>query len=383
MRALAIAFMVLCHFPIFLSAPDAGYTWVYFFSNHVVGDFAAPFFLFLVGLSQAVSQARLPPGAALLDLPRDRTMKRGALIVLCGFLFSLAVRGPHALFEWDVLTLIGTCVLAIRLLRGLPPAAFLGLAAALVLAAPPLRSHSGYVAQWGGSLDPVPGISGLLPGILVDPVDEYAGGGGLRSILTGFFLNGYFPVLPWMAFSLSGYGLGRLQQKADFSRRFDLALGAAGLVGLAAGAALALLGSAGPGLRAVDSYVAPLSFYPDSFPMFLFQLGLTLATFALLRRLCDRSPRETGLRRYLRRLSRYSLTIYVLHHILIFWPLWIMGWAAGSRTMFYEHLCSPLAAFIAGAAFLGSLAVLLERWDRARGRWSLEWILARATPKPG
>ena len=54
-RAIAIFLMVMCHFTIYITRPEGVFPNIYFFGDHILGDFPAAMFLFLVGVSLCLS----------------------------------------------------------------------------------------------------------------------------------------------------------------------------------------------------------------------------------------------------------------------------------------------------------------------------------------
>ncbi|MFA5161217.1 MAG: heparan-alpha-glucosaminide N-acetyltransferase domain-containing protein [Elusimicrobiales bacterium] len=372
MRALAIIFMVLCHFPIFLSSPASGWPGLYFFANHAVGDFAAPFFLFLVGMSQVVSSAGQSSGPRTLW--RDKAIVRGFSVFILGFGFSFVMQGPGAVFEWDILTLIGFSLIVMRLLTALPDRGFVLLAALAFAAAPPLRGMSGYLGQWGGEMSGASGLPSAISGWIADPANEYAPVFASGAIIKGFFVNGYFPVFPWIGFVFAGAAAGRRISGHDIkgqSRRL-MALG------VSLSAAACAVAAAAPKIAGADisaGYMTVFSFYPDTPAMAALQLGAALFCFGLLRRLYDGAGRVSSVwANYCRRISRYSLSVYIIHHALMFFPLNAAGWYYG--TDYHAGAMTTLSAFLLSVVLLLLLGFALPLWDRRDARYSFEWLLA-------
>lgn len=376
MRALAIAFMILCHFPIFLSPAEGQGIWLYFFSNHIVGDIAAPFFLFLVGTSQVLS-AKKAEATDSAHAGFKRVAVRGGLIFLIGILFLGVMHGFQAIVEWDILTLIGLSLIILYPCRRLPVQALLLICVAVYVVTPWLRGMTEYVLYWGGSLKMTPGISEYLPGILYDPLGDYHPVWGVSKIVSGLLLVGYFPVFPWIIFPLVGFVMGRRLASGRMASDAPFLL----IIGLQ----FCVLGLSGAYVSQrfahnspLDHFIAPLSFYPNSATMLFLQIGLTLITFTALWWFFDARSSDTAAPSgfwltYFRRLSRYSLTLYVLHHVLIFWPLWIVKWTTGKD--YFEQAMDSLPAFVLAVAILLILFPALSFWDRHKGRFSLEWLL--------
>lgn len=321
MRTTAIFFMVLCHSVIYWSWPDNNQAFVYFFANHIIGDFAAPLFLFLVGLSSHFSQ--------------KNSKQRGIIIFVLGLVFALLARGPHTVFDWDILPLIGCSLVVLGFVKKYPTWILCSMAICLISAAPFLRDSLGYLDSWGKSSMLAAGTPAILNGLVLDPLTDYQPHWTLVSILQGFLFQGYFPIFPWLALPLMGLCVGRyLQQKVLWA-----------LIGvLFVGSSLLL---------------TPWSFYPDNTGMLLLQLGFCLCLLFALRVI--QKPGISIL------FSRYSLTIYILHHFFLLWTSALLG---GLHLM-------PLTALYSGGLLLLALYGLCHQWDKIDGKYSFEWLLNR------
>ena len=85
-------------------------------------------------------------------------------------------------------------------------------------------------------------------------------------------------------------------------------------------------------------------------------LGITLLLLAWLHHSVDRNPRVLryeGVLGVVTVFSRYSFTVYVLHHVVHLWPLWIYGAFSGPEPTFYWRNAMPVwAAAVLGVVFL-------------------------------
>ncbi|PKN95885.1 MAG: hypothetical protein CVU43_23565 [Chloroflexi bacterium HGW-Chloroflexi-5] len=383
LRALAIIFMVLCHFPVNLSPVDGQYPWVYFFSNHIIGDFAAAIFLVLVGVSQVLSSSKTGYVPISAQFWKDRAIRRGVLIFVIGLIFSMLMRGWEAIFEWDILTLIGASLIVIRLLGRLPAFGFLLVGLIFISPSPFLREYSQYLQHWGNSMTTVPGINEILPGILYDPSGEYAPTWSIQEIVEGFFVEGYFPIFPWLFFPLFGVFLGKAsfmqsQEKSPDTRLHIVFMIAGGFALSIIGTVISFAARTKPPLSVVNEYISPFSFYPSTLSMQLLQLGMVLILFGILRACYDRGARESVWLTYCRRLSRYSLTVYVLHHAVMLWPMWLIGGIAeGPWDQFYAQAINEPLALSLSILVMILLGPALGVWDRVQGKFSLEWWLTK------
>lgn len=311
----------------------------------------------------------------------DRAIRRGIFIFFVGLIFSMSMRGWEAIFEWDILTLIGISLIVIRLLGRMPTFGILLVGLIFISPSPFLREYSQYMQHWGSSMTTVPGIHEVLPGILYDPIGEYVPTWSIQEIVEGFFIEGYFPIFPWLFFPLFGVFLGKTsfvqsQGKTPDARPHIIFMIAGGFILSVVGTVISFAARTKPPLSVVNEYISPFSFYPSTLSMQLLQLGMVLILFGLLRALYDRVNRESWWLTYCRRLSRYSLTVYVLHHALMLWPMWLVGGIAeGPWDQFYTRAINEPLALLLSILVMVLLGPALGVWDRVQGKFSLEWCL--------
>ena len=380
LRGFALIAMVLIHFVIYFGDEGAVNTWPYFILNDLLADFGAAGFLTMVGISQVLSAARTPDAGALFLF--KKAALRAVYIFAVGLLMLALTWGARHLWQWDILTLIGFATLVLYFCRFLPSWLILLLSAGVAVATPWLRSMIDPAAVWGAGFMPTPVISDYAPGLFVMLKGEIPIIWQWSAILRGFLLAGEFPVFPWIAFPLLGFVLGRRIVNQRY--RHDLPL----LVTV--GFLFAVLGGVGawlsrdqPGVTVVTGYLTPLSFYPDSFTMFCCQVGVTLVVFSGLYYWYDVRPNQdeqSGLLTTLyNRTSRFSLTFYFLHYLLIGWTLAIVFVLTGEFRIF--DLMGIWGSILAGLAVVIALELLLKVWEAHGGRYSLEWILAVLTAR--
>ena len=374
MRALALVGMVICHYPIFLSKGEGADAMLYFLSNHMLGDFGAAWFLFLVGISQVLSaQKQRADQPANTRLP----MILGGVIFVIGLLFLLIVQGSEELWDWDILTLIGTMTIVLLYCRRLPSSTLLAFCVAVLFVTPWLRSFIDMAPLYGGGFKNVPWISDFFPNFLFDPLKDYTGAPSVIGNTVGFFLTGQFPVLSWIIFPLIGFIVGRRLVEGRMSTDVPFLL-IIGPILLFTGISMAYAGSLTPPFEVTSGYLVPLCFYPLSFSMALLVLGFELIVYSLMWVIFDQGSdeaKEPGLfLRYCRQISKYSLTIYITHFALFFIPLRIVELATGKS---YLRDLMPTGTALAIAFVLVLLYYpLLKLWDKVGGKFSFEWMLA-------
>lgn len=332
LRMVAIFVMVFVHFSENLSGtllPIAG--------------LGAPLFVFLSGVSYQLWVAgQVARGRSDLEISRT-SIRRGLFVIGTGFLFNILVWLPEDTFIWDVLTFIGTALLILNVVRRLPPVIPVLMAAVAILLSPVLQRLANYPAYW------------------VNKYYEYDF--TLSDLLTGFLVAGYFPLLPWIAYSLIGYVTAAhlfTGGAATRDRWLPIAVLGGGLIGLSAAAL---------GLRAivpgVATRLAGWRMYPPSLEYVTMTIGMALLLLAVAHRALD--SRASGSRRgefltIAKTFSRYSLTIYVLHHLVHIWPLWITAALHGKEpTEYWMKAMSFPASMSLAVLFLGVSYTVL-RW---------------------
>ncbi len=369
--------MVLVHFMIYFGDSTAASTWLYFILSHLLGDWGAPCFLMMMSMSQVLSaDKRSDDPLPLLK----RALIRGGYIFLAGILMLALTWGPGKIWKWDILTLMGTMTVILFFCRFLPSWLILSLSLCVAVATPWLRADIDYASVWGGPFVQVPVNREYFPGILVDPVSEFSVIWKLQDILLGFLLTGEFPLLPWSLFPLVGFVLGRRIVNCRIQSDLPFLVIIGGLfVCLGLGGAYASLFR--PGSSVVGDFISPLSFYPDSFTMINFQMGMALIVFSGLYFFYDVRTKDPSRASFLVRLycrsSRFSLTFYFLHYLIIGWPLMIVAQITGRNAI--STLMGAYPALLAGLVGLAFLETLLFLWEKHGARYSLEWCLAAIT----
>jgi len=376
LRALALIGMVICHYPIFLSSGEGRDAMLYFFSNHLLGgDCAASWFVFLVGLSQVLSIKKRDTAQ---DKNVSRVIIRGMAIFVIGLLFLLVIQGYEELWDWDILTFIGATTIILLLCRKAPSWGLILFCSVVFFITPWLRSFIDIAPFYGGKFESVKWISDFIPNFIFDPVKDYDGGKTVLDNVIGFFLIGQFPLLPWIIFPVTGFVIGRrmTQNLLAADSPFILMIG---MMFTFMGLFTAYAGSIKSGFSVANDYITPLSFYPISFSLIMFLVGVVLILFIFLWHIYDANPDNTKTPGmfliYCRQISKYSLTIYVSHFALFFIPLRIIKLTTG--TYYLKEAMSTPAAFALAVLLMILYYPLLKLWDKAGGKYSFEWLLAK------
>ena len=370
MRSLAICTMMLIHFSENL-APAPKDLWLYRFFHFLSESIAAPFFAFLVGFSCFISVKNSGVSNESLILAQKRTFKRGVMVCLIGFLFGLTAWWNLYVFEWDILPLIGFSLIVLSLLLNSDERLHLVLALSVVFVSPLLQSWCHFFSAWEAN--------GLEYKEIVD----------FSYILLGFLVRGFFPVFPWVAYPLIGFACAKAVFKGVRAGNVAL-LGIVGFLSVMLGVALMVAAKSFHTGTLLDLYVTnwTISYakYPLTVSFFCFSIGLAMVSFSLLYFLFDTKAKDAvggAWRVAVERFSKYSLSIYVFHHCLHLWPLFILGWLRqGDKDAYYGELLSFPQAIV-----LGCLCVILchfgvKIWDAKGGKYGMEWMLKRSL-QPG
>ncbi len=380
LRGFALVCMVLVHFTYHYGNGEAAGTFIYFFFSDVLADWGAAAFLMMMGISQALSANRMKD----LDnrLLFRRALLRGGYLILTGLVMLLLAFGPGRMWRWDILTIMGFSTIVLFFCRFLPSWLLAVLSVGIAVLTPFARRAFNIASEWGGGFMPTPFISEFLPGLRIDPINDYSSVWHLGRIIKGFFLSGYFPVLPWVIFPAIGLIIGRRIVVGRLRRHLPVLL-LSGFLALCMGFALAFMGRSKPDISVVNDLVSPLCFYPDSFSMINIQFGVSVIVFGMMFYCYDiikKDKKRLGPgARLFTRTSNFSLTFYFLHYMLLNWPLLIICLFTGRY--FYNDLTGAPTALLCGAVAVALLEVLIYYWEKAGSKYSLEWTLAGLTAR--
>jgi uncharacterized membrane protein len=356
LRMVAIFVMVIVHFAENLSGVIVPIT-----------GLGAPIFIFLSGLSYRLWVYGLESKGTREEDISKRSIRRALFIIGTGFAFNLVVWLPEDLFNWDVLTFIGFSMLVLNGMRRLPVAIPILTAVLVVLISPILRVVLDYPAYWENHYFEYDLI--------------------LSDVFIGFVSTGYFPVFPWIAYSLGGLSTGvwvlkpirslNDSDKALLDKRITSRVIRVGLSLLAASGILLISRSYLPvpvGTRLLGGW----TMFPPSTEYVIATIGWALTAYGFMHLLVDRpieSPRMKGFLSVAKTFSRYSFTIYVLHHLVHLWPMWIYAIVQGEEPTLYWQKMMPLAYSIPFAfVFLIGCYFILRKLGPER-RWGIEgWM---------
>jgi uncharacterized membrane protein len=335
---LAVFFMILVHVLWHWGKPETWTTPIGEAISYAAGPTAAPVFAFLMGASfGAASRTTFGSMAArglwLVFLGYVLNLLRGVIPATLGFATGFIT--PEQVWPYDAWWLgttvdlhmmIGLSLVAAAALRtrGEPGWTWIGLAALLVLIAPPVRTFTAGTPLLDAPLTP---ILGHAP-------------------------NVYYAVIPWLAFPLGGAVFGRaMAQTRDRGRLFarGAALGAVLLV-----IGLALIVWQQPGFDVFTYWRMPLSFAVAIFGIILVWLALG-----------DLVTRVPAVDRHLGVVYAWSdrvIAMYFAHWIIVGWGVALVGF----RDLDLVPVLLAMAAAVVVTHHGSKLAAKLESswWER-------------------
>ena len=303
-----------------------------FGESMILGGFGAPLFLFLAGIAVSMSAGSKARRSGDPTAAARAVQQRGLQIFALAFVFRfqsyiLSHAPAWTMLKVDILNIMGPTMVAAAALwaLGRRPAGRVALFAAttvaVVLVTPPLR-HLGALSALPDSLEgylrPIPGLTN-------------------------------FTFFPWAAFVMAGAVVGVIldsARDAAADRRANLALGAAGLVMVAA--------------AYQASFLPPLdprsAFWTTSVSFFFLRLGLMVMALTLAW-LWEQRPAASVRWSPLQLMGRTSLFVYWIHVELVYGLL--------SHPL---HGVFPLAAAWAGfvifSLFMLAVAAVKDRLAR-------------------
>ncbi|MFA4835488.1 MAG: heparan-alpha-glucosaminide N-acetyltransferase domain-containing protein [Dehalococcoidia bacterium] len=261
----------------------------------IIGSIAAPLFILLSGFMVSVTSTRHSFRYYLLN--------RGAWIIGVGMLVDITVWQIYPAMSCEVLYLIGVSVPVAYLASKLRSGYRIALIAAIIGLSPVLRHLFGYTY--------FPGEFYLAGGKVMEVQ-------GQTGILNHWFVDGWFPLFPWLAFSLVGVEIGQWFKKTERGE-FDLRLILSGLLLTQIGVLSYFFAYPETFIRSIWSEF----FYPPTVQYVALALGVSILLLLLFLSMPRRGLSLFG---PLRTMGRVSLGLYFTHLCLIVYPVtWISG----------------------------------------------------------
>ncbi|NBO91205.1 MAG: DUF1624 domain-containing protein [Planctomycetia bacterium] len=347
LRTVAIVMMVLVHFMENLAG-----------SNWGVAGFGAPIFNFLVGVSYRVwldSQEKK-------DIPEETifriSLRRGLFLFVLGLAFNVFVWLPEDAFNWDVLTLIGTALLLLNFLRQIPTVISIVISLTAMVIGPFLREITDYPAYWTNGY--------------------FECDWTFSEIVMGYLSNGYFPIFPWIAYPLMGFVIASVLFEEESTEHQPTATTALiGIIMMLVTLLAVIIGPQTP-MSITKSVLRGWTMFPPSIEYVMGTLGMAIMAFSLCHRWIDRAITKepiSGLLSICTTLSKYSLSMYLFHHVVHIWPLWIYGAIYGTEPTQFWRNAMPMWPAIGLAVLCLVLGCALFRWMERTKRPGLESLM--------
>lgn len=344
-RAFAIVGMVIVNFKITMSAETDGPQWLRSFAAVFDGRAAATFVV-LAGIGASLgSRRQRESGSPEATRAAQLTLaKRAAFLFVIGWAFY-PVWPADILHYYGIYLAIGAMVLFSSNQR------LVVLAAAATVASLVFIVTFDPFANW--DLDDY----------------SYQGIGTFEGFIRNLFLDGFHPVLPWVAFYLFGMWLGRSDLRDSAWRRL-LVIRAAIIVIVAEAAAWIVLGPKGSDLSELDDQSWRWLFSVEPIPPLPLYLaaGAGTAVLVIVGSIWIGEHVSTRITEPLVSTGQLALTIYVAHVLIGMGTLEAMG-RLEDQTLGWAVLTS--------AAFSVAAIVAAWAWRRRFSRGPLEALMRR------
>ncbi len=265
-------------------------------SLRAIGSFAAPLFILVAGMM-------VGRGIELGHHGIGYFAKRGLLlIVIAGIVLDMLIWGVLPLLNMEVLYLIGLSLPVTALVYRLPSSLQLLIILAVFVATPLLQSHFGYKPGVFGYF--IPKNQESLAYVLND-LPRFLQSGYLKQI----FIDGWFPVFPWIGFALLGALIAKLRWTNNQQNQFStFTILIASILVTALGI---MIWINHPGSLHVRLGFSEL-FYPATSGYNLTAIGI----IALLFWIADKQP-NLRLWQPVKIIGQSALLLYILHWIIV------------------------------------------------------------------
>ena len=325
---------------------------------------AAPLFTLLAGVSyQAWLIVQRDRGFDDCTISK-RTVRRGLFLIGIGFAFNVFIWLPEDTFNWDVLTFIGSALIVLNFIRKVPIEALVFGIILVVVLSPALQGISDYYAYW---------MNGYFEYDFI-----------LSDVVLGYLVTGYFPIFPWIIFPVTGFILSPLlfssattpSHGLRSSRMLLLACLSMGCI------VVSLLLQQ---VTFLPSLICRRTMFPASSSYLLGAIGVSTFCLFVLHSIVDqkqdeknRSPAFEIFAIGFRVVSKHSLSIYLLHHVIHLWPLWLYGlMTAGEPTAHWQKFMPVIFSAIL-ALFFCALVVpaflIIDKYRVPTIESAMRWI---------
>ena len=336
LRGLAVLMMVAQHVTYWICGLPRS-SWIVQITG-TVGELAAPLFVTLAGVGVTLTVQRHSRCDRLL-------WARGCMLIGFGFLLNWLTPHWFSLQSWYVLHMIGLALVLAPLLRRAPSPALMAMILVVIVATVLIQT----------------GLDTPLRLYNRDLAAPIKPGGILRFALA----EGFFPVFPWIAFSMAGMLAGRWLLDNKPACVWQLAVGL--LVGM--GILIGLYATGWEMTRQmawIRFFKWRYSFYPALMPITLFLIAAALffihGFVALDRIIALRSTNGLVC------LGRASLSILIVHVVVV------------RESAIYFHFWRSLSfiqTLVGTSAIVLFFCVASVCWRKVNFRFGAEWLLRK------
>lgn len=306
---------------------------------HFAGCLAAPLFLILAGA-----------GASMMHESGKKTpeiIKRGIAIILCGYLLNLITPNWFSPGSWYVLHTIGVSMILSPLLLRLTNSRLALLLLTTILLAALLQT-------W---------LNTALSQSNYD-MNNISQPGGIARLM---FVEGHFPLFPWLGFFMAGIIAKRL---ANSHNHKTILYAAASCIAIS----IILCSLYRHGYFFVTGGVLfrifiPLRHFYPPLPVFIFFiLGIALFLFFIFAKYGSLFTGTCALSIMLKATGRSSLSWFIIHVFIFNQLSWLCG--------FYMTF-SGAEAFLIISLFIAAMLCLSVIWEKYNFKYGFEWIIRR------
>lgn len=301
---------------------------------------AAPLFITLSGMMVRFSQMRK-------DYPFTYFLKRGLMLIGVGMFLDVAAWQMYPCTSFDVLYVIGISAPLAFLFGRIDKKALQWILIVAVLLLTPVLQHLFGYTTYPSEFN--------LDGSYYRVVENQT------SVLNHLFIDGWFPIFPWLAFSLFGVMLANYRWNGEHSRSFyHQRIAVAALACLAAGI---LLKIAFPVELLIRDGFGEV-FYPPTVGFCIYTAGIILALFGIFDKVAAArvfAPVAT--------VGRSALFLYILQWFVINYVLSTLF--EGLDGVHFALLWMFFAVFFIAVAY--GLLFLKQKWERQP--WFFRFLL--------
>lgn len=385
LRTCSLTEMVVVHFTDYLSSPSKAF-WVEW------GCFGAPMFLFISGICYHIgieSQLRLlskSDGDGMRNV-RWKFAKRGACLCIVGAAIVATSQFLTIALECDAIVTSGLMQIVLAVFFWEKSSEFLIFAnLSVILVTPVIRHVATTDAYWDYNQFEI-----RPP----DPEHYYT----MLDVIKLHLVAGYFPLFPYASFSILGLLVGRVlvprHSNSNGNKYKDTNLRASKVRNISIfGTVLYGIGKWLGRINSDHAYLGGWTTYQLSFPSCIGKTGRVLMWFGIVSYVVDFRRHKKGatiadvtasrttslLDCIVGRYSKAPLTIYFLHHAVIFWPLRFVGWLYDTDDWWEEYATDVLEEWQATA--LGFFFIFLvyffigwiDQWHLPRIEHVMQWL---------